>query len=157
MTEVKELDIQALIADAQADVPSDEFVLAPPSDYAMYVKPGSTKIVKGTSEKGPWYKFTAQAVIDDATAREATNMENPTARVGFFLDVVGEDDNGKPILAKGVNKNVQLGRLLKATGTDKPGWTYTSPEGVPFKGRVVHVANKDGSRMSAEVQAYSRL
>lgn len=50
-------------------------------------------------------------VIDDATVRETTGMEEPTVRQSIFLDIT---ENGT--LDLGTGKNVQLGRLRAALG-----------------------------------------
>lgn len=152
-----ELDIQQFISQAQDDVPSDQAVRVPEDEYSMFVKPGTLKIITGTGEKGVWAMFTAAAVVDSQKAREATNLENPTARVRFFLDVTEASTEDNIILAKGANRNTTLGKLLKATGNDRPGWTYGAIEGVSFKGRVKHVADrKNAERVDAEVVAYAR-
>lgn len=150
--------IDQLINDANDDVPSADFVPTPEMDSAsIYVKPGSTKIVTGESDKGVWAMYTALAVVDEAQAREATNLEQPTARIRFFLDLAEGSTKDSIRLAKGVNKNVQLGRLLKATGNDKAGWKYSDIEGVNFKGRITHRAdNKDASRTNVEVSYFSK-
>lgn len=148
-----DIDINEFINDAQDDVPSADFIATPEGEYPMYVKPGSTKIVQGESDKGKWAMYTATAVVDDQAAREATNMENPTAKVRFFLDV---NDSGA--LVKGTNRNVTLGKLLKATGQDRPGWSYAGIEGVNFRGKVKHIADKkDATRIAAEVVAFAKL
>jgi hypothetical protein len=148
-----ELDINQFINEANDAVPSADFVATPENEYAMYIKPGSTKIFDGESEKGGKYRlYTAQVVVDDEGARQATNLEQPTARIRMFLDVT---ETGS--LAKGPNRNVKLGALLRATGQDRPGWTYGALEGVAFKGRVKHVPdNRDANRVNAEVVTFTR-
>lgn len=158
MTPSTELDIQSFIATAQDDVPSDQSVRVPEDEYSMFVKPGSIKLITGEGEKGRWAMFTASAVVDSPKAREATNLENPTARVRFFLDITEASTEGNIILAKGANRNTMLGKLLKATGNDRPGWTYGAIEGVSFKGRVKHVVDKkNAERVDAEVVTYAKL
>jgi hypothetical protein len=153
-----ELDIQQFIDQAQDEVPSDQAVRVPEDDYSMFLKPGSLKIITGTGEKGVWAMFTASAVVDSPKAREATNLENPTARVRFFLDVTEDSTEESIRLVKGANRNVTLGKLLKATGNDRPGWTYGALEGVTFKGRVKHVVDrKNAERVDAEVVTYAKI
>lgn len=153
-----ELDIQKFIATAQDDVPSDQSVRVPEDEYTVFVKPGSIKLITGEGEKGRWAMFTANAVVDSPKAREATNLENPTARVRFFLDITESSTEENIILAKGANRNTMLGKLLKATGNDRPGWTYGAIEGVSFKGRVKHVVDrKNAERVDAEVVTYAKL
>lgn len=148
-----ELDINDFINQAQDEVPSADRVMVPENEYPMYIKPGSIKLFDGESDKGKYRLFTAQTVIDDPAARDATNLENPTARMRFFLDI---SETGS--LLKGANRNTRLGALLKATGKDHAGWTYGELEGVNFKGRVKHVADKrDASRIDAEVVAVTKL
>ena len=147
-----QVDVQEMINQANSEVPSDQRVIAPEGDYPMYVKPGSTKIVEGEKDGRVWKKYTAIAVIDDVAVREATNLDQPTARVQFFLDV---NENGTLLI--GTNRNTTLGKLLKATGNDKPGWSYGSIEGVTFKGRVAHTQDRsDSERQYAEVRNFAR-
>lgn len=152
------LNIDDLINDAQEDVPSDQFVPTPAADSAlMFVKPGSTKIVTGEKDGKVWAMYTSRVVVDEPAAREATNLEAPTARIAFFLDITEESTAEKLVLVKGVNRNTQLGKLLKATGNDKSGWTYSAIENVPFKGKIVHRADrKNAERVNAEVVAFAR-
>ena len=124
-----ELNIDDFIAQANSDVPSANRVIVNEGEYTMFVKPGSTKLFEGVSEKNGkrWKMYTAVAVIDSADAREQTNLEEPTARVSFLLDVT---DSGE--LQIGTNRNVTLGKLLEATGNRKPemnfGRVRTLPE-----------------------------
>lgn len=153
----QELDIQQFINDAQDAVPSDQRVVSPAGEYSMYIKPGSTKIITGEGEKGLWAMYTAQAVIDSPEVREATNLENPSARVAFFLDITEASTKERVVLAQGVNRNTRLGALLKATGNDKPGWSYGAIEGVSFVGKVVQKADKrNPEQLNAEVAAFTR-
>ena len=153
MSQVTELDVESYINNQQSAVPSSQRVVTPEGEFPMYVKQGSTKIIEGVSDKGnKWRRYTAVAVIDDPNVREATNLETPTARIGFFLDI---DENGD--LLMGVNRNTTLGKLLKVTGNDKQGWSYGSIEGVSFKGRVKHsVDREDAEKKYADVVAFSR-
>lgn len=147
-----ELDMEQYINAANSEVPSDQRVVSPEGEYTMFVKPGSTRLIEGESDKGKWKKYTAIAIVDEPAVREATNLENPTARVQFFLDV-----NEDGVLVTGTNRNTQLGRLLKATGNDKPGWTWGAIEGVSFKGRVKHIADRtDAEKKHPEVVAFAR-
>lgn len=149
-----ELDIQQFIDQANQDVPSDTRVITPEGDFPMYVKPGSTKMYEGVSEKNgkAWRLYTSTVIVDDPAVREATNLPEPTARVAFMLDLT---DSGS--LAVGTNRNTKLGQLLEATGNRKSGWTYAMIEGVPFKGKVIHKADKkDANRINAEVVAFAK-
>lgn len=147
-----QVDVQEMINQANSEVPSDQRVITPEGEYAMYVKPGSTKIIEGESDKGPWKKYTSLAIVDDAEVRAATNLEQPTARIQFFLDV---NENGT--LVVGTNRNTQLGRLLTATGNNKQGWSYASIEGVTFRGKVTHVQDRtDSERQHPEVKTFAR-
>lgn len=151
-------DIDQLINDANDDVPSDQFVPTPAMDLAsMYVKPDSTKIVTGTKDGNVWAMYTSRVVVDEPSARDATNLEQPTASIRFFLDLAEGSTEDHLILAKGTNRNTQLGRLLKATGQDKQGWTYAAIENVPFKGKIVHKPDrKNPERVNAEVVAFTK-
>lgn len=150
-----QFDEEAFLHEVQGEVFETEYSPVPEGDFTMQVKQGSTKIVNGQGKDGrPYRLYTSRVVIDSPEARAATNLEAPTARVRFFLDL----NEAGTALASGKNKNVALGRLLKATGNDKAGWTYAAIEGVPFTGQVKHVAdNRDASRVFAEVIAFAKL
>ena len=150
-----EFDEEAFINEVQSGEFATEYTSVPENEYPMSVKQGSTKIITGTGKDGrPWTMYTARAVIDSEEARKATNLESPTARIRFFLDL-NEAGTG---LASGVNKNVQLGRLLKATRQPKDGCSYAAIEGVAFSGVVKHTPDKkDASRVFADVNAFAPL
>ena len=62
-------------------------------------------------------------LILDEDVKKETELERPTCRQGFFLEV-----NDKGGLERGKNKNVGLGRLLEALGINQGDkW---SPEGL---------------------------
>jgi hypothetical protein len=150
-----QFDEEAFLHEVQGEVFETEYSPVPEGEFPMAVKAGSTKIISGIGKDGePYRLYTSRAVIDSEEARKATNLEAPTARIRFFLDL-NEAGNG---LASGKNKNVALGRLLKATGNDKSGWSYAAIEGVPFTGQVKHTADKnDASRVFADVVAFAKL
>lgn len=131
------------------------FVVADEGDYTMSVKQGSTKIINGVGKDGRnWRRYTARVVIDDADVRAKTGLEAPGAAVRFFLDL----NEAGTVLASGVNKNVNLNRLLVATGNAKPGWSFAAIEGVPFVGHVKHeVSQDDASNKFAVVDAFAPL
>lgn len=149
-----QFDEEAFLHEVQGEVFETEYSPVPEGEFTMQVKQGTSKVISGTGKDGNPYKmYTARAVIDSAEARAATNLEAPTARIRFFLDL---SESGS--LASGKNKNVTLGRLLKATGNDKQGWSYAAIEGVPFTGQVVHKADKqDATRVFAEVINFAKL
>ncbi len=70
----------------------------------------------GTSEKGPWYKLNVSLEISDAEYLQKAQREKATITYGIMLDMT---ETGT--FAMGPNKNVQLGRLREATGTNQPG------------------------------------
>lgn len=150
-----QFDEEAFLHEVQGDVFDTEYSPVPEGEFVVTVKPGSTKIINGNGKDGrPWRKYTARAVIDSEEARKATNLEAPTARIAFFLDL----NEAGSALASGKNRNVDLGRLLKATGNDKAGWTYAAIEGIPFTGRVQHKPDpRDASRVFADVVAFAKL
>lgn len=150
-----QFDEEAFIHEVQDGQFDTEYTSVPEGDYTMSVKQGSTKIVNGIGKDGRnWRKYTARVAIDSPEAKAATNLEAPSARIAFFLDL---NDAGTA-LASGKNKNVNLGRLLKATGNDHSGWNYAAVEGVPFLGTVKHTADKrDASRVFADVVSFAKL
>src|SRR5258708_40299053 len=122
-----QFDEEAFLHEVQGEVFETEYSPVPEGDFTMQVKQGSTKIINGTGKDGKAYRlYTARAVIDSAEARAATNLEAPTARVRFFLDL-NEAGNA---LASGKNKNVAPGRLLKTTGNNKSGCSDAAIDGI---------------------------
>lgn len=149
-------DEAAFLNEAQEGYASFDtsFVVADEGDYTMSVKQGSTKIINGNKDGRNWRRYTARVIIDDAKAREKTGLEAPGAAIRFFLDL----NEAGTALASGVNKNVNLNRLLVATGNAKPGWSFAAIEGVPFKGHVRHDVDKDdASKVFAEVDQFGPL
>jgi hypothetical protein len=119
-----------------------------------YIKPDSVKFYNGTSDKGkPWRRVSMYFTIDDQEQREKTNIENPGAGYGFFLDLT--ESGG---LATGRNRNTDLGALRAALGQESAPWNFSMLDGAgPVRIRVVHETNEDNpNKKRAVVRAVSK-
>ena len=108
-----------------------------PGEYSAMVD--DVKVRKVNTEKGVSVVMDVTWLILDEEVKKETELERPTCRQGFFLDV-----NEKGGLDRGKNKNVALGRLLEVLGINKGAkW---SPDGLKSSlatVRVEHKPNKD--------------
>jgi len=104
-----------------------------------YIKVGSVKFYNGVSDKGRvWKRVSMYFVIDDQEQREKTNIENPGAGYGFFLDLT---EDGKS-LETGPNRNTDLGALRKALKQEAAPWSFEQLDGAgPVRIRVAHEVN----------------
>lgn len=93
-------------------------------------------------------------IVDSEEAREETGQDEPTVRVGIFLDI---DDNGLLDLGKG--KNVQLGRLRAAIGqNDGSAWSPAGMVGETCLGQVTQRPDpKDSERIYNDVKQFTAL
>ena len=109
----------------------------PPGEYSAMID--DVKIRKINTESGVSAVMDITWLILDEGVKKETELERPTCRQGYFLDV-----NEKGGLDRGKNKNVALGRLLEIFGIAKGDkW---SPEGLRSSMatvRVEHKPNKD--------------
>jgi len=87
-----------------------QFSPIPAGEYIGLIQKMEAKEQQKPDNTGVWTIVDMTIAIDDARAKEATGMSNPTIRDSLFLDI----ENGK--LATGKNKNIALGRYLEATG-----------------------------------------
>ena len=93
-------------------------------------------------------------LVDSDEAREETGQDEPTVRVGIFLDI---DDNGMLDLGKG--KNVQLGRLRAALGQNDGGaWSPAGMVGETCLGHVTQRPDKnDSEKIYNDVKQFTAL
>ena len=108
-----------------------------PGEYrAMF---DGAKVRKVNTEDGERAIMDVTWYILDEDVKKETELERPTCRQGFFLDI-----NEKGGLERGKNKNVGLGRMLEALGVgqgDK--WSPQGLKGSLATVRVEHKPNKD--------------
>lgn len=115
------------------DSNSTTLPLIPEGEYQGYIKSGAFK----QNPKTGFPIYEATIVVDDPRAREATGMQEPTARFAAFIDLA----NGNLDMSEG--KNVNLGQLREATGLNKAGqpFSFNMFAGKPLQFKIVH---KDG-------------
>ncbi len=89
-----------------------QFTPIPAGEYIAMISKLEAKEQPKKDNTGVYTIVDVTLLIDDARAKEATGMPNPSVRDSLFLDI----ENGK--LATGKNKNIALGRYLEATGNN---------------------------------------
>ena len=108
-----------------------------PGEYSAMID--GVKVRKVNTEDGERAVMDVTWLIIDEEVKKETELERPTCRQGFFLDI-----NDKGGLERGKNKNIGLGRLFDAIGIgqgDK--WSPEGLKGLLATVRVEHKPNKD--------------
>ena len=106
-------DPQSFLNDQSVDGKLEtQFTPIPAREYIALIQKIEARQMAKTSEPGEWTVADFTLAIDDAAAKEATGLANPTLRDSVFLDI----DPATNKLAQGKNKNIALGRYLEATG-----------------------------------------
>ena len=95
-----------------------------------------------------------QWTILDDEVRQQLNMEEPTVRQSFILDLTAAGG-----LDFGRNRNIRLNRLREAVGKNTPGksWRPSDLEGSMARIRVVHRVREDTGEPTAEVNSVAAL
>jgi hypothetical protein len=92
------------------------------------------EVKNGTSRSGePWYRLDVKLEISDPEYLAPTGLEKATIRYGVMLDITEAGT-----IAMGPNKNVALGRLRAATGTNAPGKTLQDMVGQYVRAQISH-------------------
>ena len=108
-----------------------------PGEYSAMID--DVKVRKINTEEGERAVMDVTWLILDEDVKKETELERPTCRQGFFLNV-----NDKGGLERGKNKNVGLGRLLEALGIDQGSkWSPQGLKGSVAIVRIEHKPNKD--------------
>lgn len=101
---------------------------------------GQPTVAHGVSEKNqqPWYRLDLPLTVDSDEVRQALGRDEVKTKFTIMLDL---DENGH--LARGVGRNVQLGRLRDALGLNTEGEEFSLPMlgGRTAKASFVHRAN----------------
>lgn len=104
----------------------------------------SVELTNGTvSKEGsayfgkPWHQLIIKGEITDPGLKSAMQRDKVTFRHSIMLDVV----DGR--LAEGAEKNVGLGKLMKAAGCNVAGAVLNDLKGKVIKIKIKHVADKD--------------
>lgn len=130
---------------------STEFTPIPVGEYPAVIEDVAAKEVV-SQKTGQTYRFLeVRYAIDDAHVREVTGMDTPKTRQSISLDLT---DAGTLDLSKG--KNVNLGRLLEATGLNGGKWNFQMLVGRSVKAAIKHRTADDG-QIYAEVKAVTKL
>lgn len=156
MSDNDQFDEQQFMQNTINEVFDDTSTPIDAKDYDnAYIKPGSVKFYNGVSDKGrAWRRVSMYFTIDDQEQREKTNIENPGAGYGFFLDLT---DDGKG-LATGPNRNTDLGALRKALGQEAAPWNFGMLDGAgPVRIRVGHETDdRNPEKRRAVVRSVSK-
>ena len=129
------------------DSNSTTYTPVPEKELQAYIK----DVKAGTAGDKPVLNVTW--ATDDAEAREATGMDEPTVRQTIWLDLTPQGG-----LDMGKGKNVGLGKLREALGQNEPGqpWAPGMLFGQAAMISVKHRAGKDGE-VFADVKAVAAL
>lgn len=130
-----------------------QFSPVPAGEYIGLITKLEAKEQNKPDNTGVWTIVDVTIAIDDARAKDATGMANPTIRDSLFLDM----ENGK--LATGKNKNIALGRYLEATGQNGVvGNPFSLISGKMIKVQVaVEPDKKDPSKIYNRVKAVGKV
>ena len=133
MTDISTFDPDLFLGGEMKGGFDTSFARVPPGEYSAMID--DVKVRKVNTDDGERAVMDVTWLIIDEDVKKETELERPTCRQGFFLDV-----NDKGGLERGKNKNVGLGRLLEALGIDQGDkW---SPEGLKSSMAVVRVEHK---------------
>jgi hypothetical protein len=107
----------------------------------------------GVSDRGPWYKLNVVLDIADAEYLAKAEREKASITYGIMLDMT---EGGT--FAMGPNKNVQLGRLREATGTNQPGKGLNDMMGQYVRLTIAHRPDpKDPSIVYDDVRGVAKI
>lgn len=102
----------------------------PEGEYAAHIKEGGVTVRTGSKDGQVWAAADVMFVIDDEEVRAATQLKEPMAKLGLFLDI--DADTKRLLTAEdNPNANVKLGKLKEACGL-RPGkkWSLRHLEGL---------------------------
>lgn len=107
----------------------------------------------GEKDGKPWYKLNVQFSISDNEYLAKAQREVATITYGIMLDMTEAGT-----FAMGPNKNVSLGRLREATGTNQPGKGLNDMLGQYVRIQIGHRPDKnDPSIVYDEVKAVAKM
>lgn len=107
----------------------------------------------GEKDSKPWYKLNVQLSISDNEYLAKAQREVATITYGIMLDMTEAGT-----FAMGPNKNVSLGRLREATGTNQPGKGLNDMLGQYVRIQIGHRPDKnDPSIVYDEVKAVAKM
>jgi hypothetical protein len=141
-----------LNTDVQGEV-STVYTPIPAGEFPGVIDDVSAKEVVSTKNGNTYHFLEVRYTIDSEEVRSATGMDSPKARQSMILDFT---EAGTLDLGKG--KNVNLGKLLEATGLNNPAkpWNFQMLVGKAVNCLIKHRTADDG-QIFAEVKAVSKL
>lgn len=119
--------------------PSDKLVLIPPGEYRGVIEKidGARRITPNDPSKRPFGAIDITFALDAPEVSQQLNRSPLRAKYQLLLDL---DAQGR--IDGGMNRNVSLGRLLKAAGLQAPWqWSMFIGKG-PFVCKVEHEPDK---------------
>ena len=112
----------------------------------------SGTVKQGANEGKPWYKLNVVIDIQDPECLQRAQRDKATITYGVMLEM---NDGGG--VAMGPNKNVTLGKLRDATGTNLPGKTLADMVGQYVRLVISHRPDpNDASIVYDEVKAVAK-
>lgn len=124
---------------------ADRYSPVPEGEYVGTIQ--SADVKAGESARGPWARYDVTVEVTDPTTDRSRNV-----RGGIMLDL---NDDGE--LMFGPNRNVKLGQLRTATGTNQAGkpFNWDDVVGKEVKVLVKHRADKDdASKLYEDIVAW---
>lgn len=129
-----------------------ERVLIPAKVYAAYIEDVGMRHGERESDGSPWVQLVLKWVIEDADAAAALNKDKVVLTDSLFIDL--NEEGG---IASGVNKNLTLGKLRKATGTNEGRFSPRDLLGRRALVDVKHSVNKETGNVREEVKGYASM
>ena len=137
MTDLSTFDPDLFLGGEIAGGFATSYARVPAGEYSAMID--DVKVRKVNTDDGEQAVMDVTWLILDEEVKKDTELERPTCRQGFFLDI-----NEKGGLERGKNKNVGLGRMLEALGMDQGDkWSPAGLKGSLATIRVEHKPNKD--------------
>jgi hypothetical protein len=123
-----------------------------PGVYAAYIE--KVAIKHGEKDGKVWAALNLNYVLEDEAQKQKTKRDKVVVFDSFFLDLT---EAGTLDMAEG--KNIPLGKLRKATGTNEGSFTVRSLEGQRLLVSIVNKPVKDSvdGDMRDEVAGVARL
>jgi hypothetical protein len=150
-------DVDAFLNEIVTEADQTDFTPLPVGEYQALID--RIEVKEGTANDNParsWRSLNVFWKVDLAGSpiAELMGREEVTVIQTIFLDF---DTQGR--LAKGVNKNVGLGRLRKALGLNTPGapFSFNMLQGRMGTITVTHRADKRTGQPQVQVQSVAAL
>lgn len=122
---------------------STEYPVIPEGEYRLIIKKHS--LVKNRSKESgdEFLSLNLDMEVDDDRVREATQMEHPSVRYSFIIDLF-TDPQGRTSIDEREKKNIKLGRLREAIGRNDKAFQFSMLDGQVVMGQVKNKPGEDG-------------